>query len=77
MSDFFREATSPTARVQHLCKYCGEQIEVGEIYKRQTGVYDGRWFINKFHPECFDDLCDIGESEFLPYENERPKKEAA
>lgn len=72
MTDFFRPSTSPKARTQHRCSYCGEPIHQGEVYQRQTGMYDGRWFCNKFHPECADDLDASGGGEFLPYSNERP-----
>jgi hypothetical protein len=72
MSDFFNPATSHTCCVSRNCSYCSEQINKGDLYIRQTGVWEGSWFTNHFHPECFRDLCDSGEGEFTPYSNERP-----
>jgi len=73
MSDFFRDATEHRSRDNRRCTYCGEPINKGDFYKRQTGVWDGSWFVSRFHHECFDDLCEQGEGEFAPYENERPE----
>lgn len=75
MSDFFNDAITRTARKRHRCTYCGEGIAAGEDYTYQKGNWDGRWFESKMHPECFDDLCENGDDEYLPYSNERPEKE--
>lgn len=48
-----------------------EPIAAGSEYVFQKGNYDGRWYENKMHPECFEDMCD-GDGEFTPYSNERP-----
>lgn len=72
MSDFFNPSTQHKCRVTRSCIYCAEPIEKGEFYTKQTGVWEGSWFTNHFHDECFKDLCDIGEGEFTPYSNERP-----
>lgn len=76
MSDFYNPHEDRTARKAHQCTYCAEPISVGEHYVHQTGVYEGRWYTNKMHPECFQELCDEGEGEFAPYSNERPRVEA-
>lgn len=56
MSDFYRPAETPIARIRHRCIGCFHDIAPGEQYSRQTGVYDGRWFVNKLHRECEDAL---------------------
>ena len=71
MSDFYNPQENRIARKLHRCTYCAEPIAVGEWYVFQKGVYDGRWYENKMHPECFEDLCD-GDGEFTPYSNDRP-----
>ena len=73
MSDFFSVPYHRTARVRHRCIYCGEGIPERTQYVYQTGVYDGSWYANHFHPECFTDLCEeVDGDEFTPYSNERP-----
>ncbi len=76
VSDFYHPAESRIARKAHQCIYCAEPINVGDDYVHQTGVYDGRWYTNKMHPECFADMCEDGSGEFTPYSNDRPKAEA-
>ncbi len=77
MSDFYHPHQNRKARKAYQCVYCAEPISAGDEYVHQTGVYDGAWYRNRTHPECFTDLCDVGEGEFTPYSNERPIKEAA
>ena len=76
MSDFYNPHENRKARKAHRCTYCAEEITVGEEYVFQKGNYDGRWYENKMHPECFEDMCDGGDGEFTPYSNERPRVEA-
>ena len=71
MSDFYNPHEVRKAAKAHRCTYCGEPIAVGEEYVFQKGNYDGRWYENKMHPECFEDMCE-GDGEFTPYSNERP-----
>jgi hypothetical protein len=71
MPDFNAPHTLRKARKAHRCIYCAEAIDTGTEYAHQTGNYDGRWYANKMHPECFDDLYSDGE--FTPYSNDRPK----
>lgn len=77
MSDFFRPATSPRATKAYRCIYCGYPIEAGEVHKHQTGVYEGRWFTQRFHNECFEDCCEeaeFGGGEFMPYSADPPER---
>lgn len=77
MSDFFRPAEHPVARRQHRCVGCYGPIVAGEQYHRQTGVYDGRWFVNKLHSECADALAEeasYGWYEFTPGELDPPER---
>jgi hypothetical protein len=77
MSNFYGPHETRKARRPHRCTYCGEAIPVGTQYEHQTGVYDGRWFTNKMHSECFEDMCETNCSAFMPYSNERPVREQA
>lgn len=74
MSFFTLRDSNPTAAKDHICIWCGEAINKGDKYFRQTGIFDGDFQSNAWHPECFDDglVHDI-EDGFVPYENERPK----
>lgn len=72
MSDFYHLHVTKTARKEHRCSYCGEPIPAGDRYVYQTGIYDGRWFVSRMHSECFGDLVESGEDEYILYSNERP-----
>ena len=61
------------ATLAAVLSYCGESIPKGESYREQTGYWEGSAFRNRFHPECFQALCDEGEGEFTPYSEERPR----
>lgn len=77
MSDFFRPSTSPRAMKAYRCIWCGYSIEAGEVHKHQTGVYEGRWFTQRFHNECFEDCCEeaeFGGGEFMPYSADPPER---
>jgi hypothetical protein len=76
LSDFYNPQQSRKARKAHRCTWCGEPIDKGSTYTHQTGVYDNRWYTNKMHPECFEDMCDGDDDGFLPYSNERPRADA-
>jgi len=60
VSDFYRDATRPHARKQYVCVACGWIIPKGEQHMHQTGVYEGAYFSNRFHDECWDCLSDGG-----------------
>lgn len=76
MSDFNGDVSQHKAQKPRKCIYCGQGISIGDTYKKQSGVFDGDWYTNHYHPECFDQLGIDGEDEFMPYENERPMLEA-
>lgn len=76
MSDFFHDKTSQRAAKRYRCIYCGECIEQGQVYIRQSGVWEGEFFTNRFHPECFADLLLCDDEEFSPYSAPRPPSAA-
>ena len=67
--------SQPKARAKHVCIWCGQHIEVGERYRHEKSIYDGRWQDHKWHLEC-EKACDeengFGEYEIFPHDNERP-----
>jgi hypothetical protein len=48
----------PKARKMHRCVWCGEQIDPGETYVLNKGVYDNRMQSTKWHAECDTAGCD-------------------
>ena len=44
----------PNARKEHYCVWCGEQILKGEVYARQTLIFDGEFQSNCYHVECIE-----------------------
>ncbi|GAC1478406.1 MAG: hypothetical protein NVS1B6_19740 [Steroidobacteraceae bacterium] len=76
MSYTFLAETAPVARKSHRCIWCGEPINKGEKYKYTTGIFDGDFQANHWHPECCAaqrrEASKTGECEFAPHENERP-----
>jgi hypothetical protein len=79
MADHNCEPTSPKARKEHCCIWCGGPILAGEYYKQQTGFYDGAPYRNRYHAECWDDAaaCDWDDGEFMPYCADYPERVAA
>ena len=78
MSYHLLQLTTPKARKVHRCIWCGEDVIIGETYKREKSVYDGAMQDFKWHLECWeasqeelkrslDDCFDSGI-------NERPEK---
>jgi hypothetical protein len=76
MSNFYKAAKARKARKQRPCIFCAEPINKGDEYTFQSGNYEGSWYDNHFHHECFDDFIDSGDGEFTPYSNERTRIEA-
>ncbi|MFO0450764.1 MAG: hypothetical protein ACK52I_19235 [Pseudomonadota bacterium] len=74
MSNLIRPSVTRTARKPHRCIVCYWPIAVGEQYVEQTGYWEGSAFRNKFHAECFEDLCDEGGGEFTPGCGEPPER---
>lgn len=60
--------TYPRAKKEHLCMYCGCKIEVGEVYMRQTNIFDNEIYDWVCHKDCdtvaqeldMFDFCDEG-----------------
>lgn len=44
--------STPIARKEHRCDYCGGIIHKGERYERQTNKYDGQLYTWKCHTHC-------------------------
>ncbi len=64
------------SRRQRVCSWCGQHIEIGELYwhwmyydRYDTGPVD-------MHVECFGDFGDRGCPDFDCYENQRPEKKS-
>lgn len=74
MADFYNPATHPKAAKAHRCIYCYALIPTGETHIRQTGNYDGAWYDNRFHDECWSALAEEGDFEFLPGSGEPPER---
>lgn len=79
MSYILLSESKPKAKKPHRCIWCGESINIGEVYIREKSIYDSNFQDHKWHIECLDDCNEAhkGECEwdFDPYENERPKKQ--
>ena len=77
MSYALLSATTPKARKEHRCIWCGQKILIGETYRHERSVYDGDMQNHKWHLECdkasAEYFAENGE-EFDPYDNERPPK---
>lgn len=48
------EKTTPTARKDHRCDFCGGVIQKGEKYERQSIANDGSVYTWKSHKVCND-----------------------
>ncbi len=74
MGDYFNNPQTRISRKSRTCVWCGEEILSKDKYIFQSGIMDGDWQNNHYHPECFEYLCKTGEIEFIPHDNERPKQ---
>ena len=67
--------STPVARKDHKCSWCGQTIPRATRYAYSSGIWEGRMVVNKMHPECDEaaaaDYRMYGEG-FTPYDNERP-----
>ena len=80
MSDFWNERTEHKARRAHRCIWCGEHIQVGEMYFYQSGRFNDDFQSNHWHHECWDAAAqdeDAFRDGFSPHENERPAAQVA
>lgn len=73
MGNFYNNAITRKAAKSHRCSYCGETIHKGTEYSHQKGRYEGSWYDNRMHFECYEDLCENGDGEYTLYSNERPR----
>ena len=46
------KTTTPVARKEHICNWCGGKIAKGEKYNRQTILFDGRIYDWVSHLDC-------------------------
>lgn len=44
--------TTPVARKEHKCDWCGEEILIGEKYHRWTGIFESDFGDTKMHLVC-------------------------
>ena len=72
MGTYWNEQQVRISRKERRCVWCGEDILKKDKYIFQSGVMDSEWQNNHYHPECFEFLCKQDETEFCPYDNERP-----
>jgi len=64
-------------RKPHRCTWCGEWIEKKKPAQYRSGVHEGDFHSDYFHPECYSAMCnsDLGyENEFEPMAQDRGKK---
>ena len=52
MGDGLACTTYPRARKEHRCEECGRKIEIGEIYVRYAGTWEGDFFTNVACQQC-------------------------
>lgn len=71
--NFFADATTVKNRVPHRCIWCGQMIATREGCTFQSGMFDGEFQRNYWHPECWDAADDRDMQDgFTKYEGERP-----
>lgn len=58
MSRHFFDRSYPKARKQHCCEWCGEAIEIGEAYSKQSRAEDGSIYSSTLHIECDEALIE-------------------
>jgi hypothetical protein len=67
--------STPVARKDHKCSWCGQPIPKATRYVYSSGVWEDRIVVNKMHPGCAEAAAEdyrmYGEG-FTPYDNERP-----
>lgn len=48
----FCTTTTPVARKNYTCDWCGESIETGTRHRNDAGKYDGDMVSQRLHLEC-------------------------
>lgn len=71
--------TTPKAKWQHTCIWCGQFILKGERHAKVTGTYDGEFQSHRFHVECLEacgkELAEVKEDYFEPHTYKRGSTE--
>lgn len=73
MSKFASKPEFRVAAKQHTCTYCSEHIKQADGYWYWKN-FDGSWFTNRMHPECWNDYMQHGGElgfSYTPYHNDR------
>lgn len=72
--------SEPVARKDYKCSWCGQVIAKGEKHAKQSGIFEGAYQTDRYHPECDKaaaaDYLEWGEGHEL-YTGERPEPSAA
>jgi hypothetical protein len=68
--------TQQRAAKRYCCAWCGQHILKGEVYNRQSGVYDGDFQCNHWHPECWEAAAFGNFEEFTPGDGQLPPSAA-
>ena len=63
---------SVKSRKDRRCCYCGQKINKGDIYVRWTGIYEGDFQSNAWHPECDAEWISSTDESFEYHDNDRP-----
>lgn len=69
--------TTPKAKKEYTCIWCGQSIHKGDKYLRSVGVWEGVFSSNAWHPECDDAANDtlMPCETFEEHQGDRPKLE--
>jgi hypothetical protein len=71
--------TTPRARKEYKCIWCGEQILRGEKHTHEVSTFDG-FQDHRWHMECYKAskryFAQSGEEEFMPYDYRRGSLES-
>lgn len=70
----FWRSTQQLARKPYRCEWCCQRINVGDLYSREVGTFDGDFQNYALHPECLPALiedCRDNDGTFISG-NERP-----
>jgi hypothetical protein len=61
-----------------MCIWCTRRITPGEVYYRESCVFDGQHQSNAWHWDCWfdarEELSAMGEDEFMPGDGYRPEQ---
>jgi len=52
MSEFYHETPVKKTRKPKRCRWCSYWIEKGDSCVVASGVWEGDFFTERFHPEC-------------------------